>query len=439
MTASYDLWLVALSIVVAMIGAHAGLSLFAMGDVRPWMTYKVRISLGAVAIGAGIWVMHFIGMLALELPAPIDYAVLPTLISALMAIVFTGLGLYGATSGYFGKFGRLFGAGLMGSGISVMHYTGMEALRVTCLVMYSPVGVGFSVLAGVGASYLALRMIDAERRAPLSLVGAAALLGLAISSMHYIGMWSTQIALAPGVMQVDAPVLSETFLACSAAVLTFFLCDMVLLLALPDQRARRRAEDAEPWRLDLATVFEPARPAFAGEGETRWFACERASAPNSGASWSAAWPAAWPANAYSFELALEPDASAPLPDAEPASSRAAVEVQCGGGVRLAPAERVLMAIAEGRYTRILYEDEDGALVEKPCDDAISKLEAALTPVGFLRTHRSYLINIEKVSGYRRTRSGGALVFADARAPEAAVSRARCAEVMAAVRDRRGAI
>ncbi|MBC6417047.1 MAG: hypothetical protein GDA47_04460 [Rhodospirillales bacterium] len=45
--------------------------------------------LGAVS-GAGIWSMHFVGMLAVQLPIGISYDPVPTLLSVLPAILVTG-------------------------------------------------------------------------------------------------------------------------------------------------------------------------------------------------------------------------------------------------------------------------------------------------------------------------------------------------------------
>ncbi len=156
MVATYDPLLILLSVVIAILGAYAGLRL-ARGLLRQGGTLrKALLSAAAVTIGGGIWSMHFVGMLALELPVVINYDVLLTLISALVSILVTGIGLsiasYGDASAR-----RLTAAGVfMGLGISSMHYIGMAAVRANCVIGYSYGLVATSVLVGIAAATLAL-------------------------------------------------------------------------------------------------------------------------------------------------------------------------------------------------------------------------------------------------------------------------------------------
>jgi NO-binding membrane sensor protein with MHYT domain len=103
MIVSYDATLVILSITVAIIGSFTGLLIMAQRGVFTNASYKLKIVAGAVTIGSSIWSMHFIGMLALGLPIPVDYDSLITTISVFIAIVLTGLGLYAASSGHISR------------------------------------------------------------------------------------------------------------------------------------------------------------------------------------------------------------------------------------------------------------------------------------------------------------------------------------------------
>ena len=100
MPVTYDPALIALSLLIAVFGAHTGLYLAARmdGAVRT-VARKALLAGAAIAIGAGIWSMHFVGMLALSLPVTITYDVLLTLISALLSILVTGVGLAIAGTG----------------------------------------------------------------------------------------------------------------------------------------------------------------------------------------------------------------------------------------------------------------------------------------------------------------------------------------------------
>lgn len=222
MIVSYDIKLVLLSLAVAILGAHTGLAVMARSSGTKNVPYKLRIAAAAVAIGGGIWAMHFIGMLALHLPVPIDYAVLPTLISLLIAVLITGVGLYSATSGYLGPWATIVGGVFMGIGIASMHYVGMEAVRAACVVTYSYSGVFASIVVGISASWLALWFIVRAHGHHDAILGAV-ILGLAISAMHYVGMLSTRFTFAEGSVLLSEPVIDDSYLACVVAVLTFLL------------------------------------------------------------------------------------------------------------------------------------------------------------------------------------------------------------------------
>ena len=91
---SYDHRLVVLSILVAILASYVALDLAvrvtaARGGVR-----RAWLAGGAISMGLGIWSMHFVGMLAFQLPIPVRYDVSTVLISLLAAILASGVALY---------------------------------------------------------------------------------------------------------------------------------------------------------------------------------------------------------------------------------------------------------------------------------------------------------------------------------------------------------
>ena len=152
MIITYDPLLVGLSIVIAIVGAYAGLRLARRVARKRGSLRKALLSGAAVAIGSGIWSMHFVGMLAVSLPVTINYDVLLTLVSALVAILVTGLGLFIASYGVLTMRKLAFAGVLMGLGISTMHYVGMAAVRANCVITYNTELVAGSVLIGILAS-----------------------------------------------------------------------------------------------------------------------------------------------------------------------------------------------------------------------------------------------------------------------------------------------
>src|ERR1044072_2170893 len=138
MKATYNSWLVGLSIVVAMVVAYTALKLAARVAEAGRSGGRLWLVGGAVAMGTGIWSMHFIGMLAFSLPTPLRYGITTTLASLAIAIVTSGFALAIASRPKLGL-GRLtVGAIFMGAGISPMHYSGMSAITIVPMIEYTP-------------------------------------------------------------------------------------------------------------------------------------------------------------------------------------------------------------------------------------------------------------------------------------------------------------
>ncbi len=187
--AHYDYRLVALSVFIAMCAAYAALGLTERVAVAKSYSKAIWISGGACAMGLAIWSMHYIGMLAFQLPVPVHYDITLVLISMVAAIGASGLALIFTTHEGLTRKELLIGSVAMGGGIGTMHYIGMAAMRMQCICLYDWRIVGISVVVAVVVSAVAL----ASLRSRTGLVrghklAAAVLLGIAISSMHYTGM-----------------------------------------------------------------------------------------------------------------------------------------------------------------------------------------------------------------------------------------------------------
>jgi len=252
MTASYNVWLVLLSYLVAAFAAYTTLGLAARvnrpdgGLARGWM------AAGAVAMGIGIWAMHFIGMLALHLPVHLSYDVAVTLVSIVPAIGASAVALLLMRRARVGLALHLGCALAMGLGIAAMHYTGMASVRMQPDYSYDPVWVAVSVLVGVAASFAALSISlrardESDASAPLRSRGAAALvMGLAIVAMHYSGMRATHFV--EGSVCISPPLgVDPIWLALMVGVGSCLLLLAMLAAATLDLRRleRKRQVDAD--------------------------------------------------------------------------------------------------------------------------------------------------------------------------------------------------
>lgn len=193
LTPSYDPWVVALSYLIASFASYTALDLARrvrtphLSVARGWWLS------GTIVMGTGIWAMHFVGMLAMDLPITIGYDYAITSLSWLAAVSASGVALHIASDPEL-SWGRVTrGALIMGGGICAMHYLGMQALVMAPPIQWSVLWVTISVVIAISASaaslliFFGLRKLQG-RTAFLGQVGAALLMGLAIFGMHYSGM-----------------------------------------------------------------------------------------------------------------------------------------------------------------------------------------------------------------------------------------------------------
>jgi NO-binding membrane sensor protein with MHYT domain len=347
---SYDPMLVAASVLVAIMASFTGLRLAGDLSALPAPARRIRISEAACALGGGIWSMHFVGMLALRLPVSISYDALNTLSSVLVSILITGLGLSFVHMGERRLWRTAVSGTLIGLGIVTMHYIGMRAIGGNCLVEYGPAGIFFS--SGIAIlSSIAVVQIAYRRRTLLQLSLAAVLLGITISSMHYTAMAFTRFIPVNELVGLAQPMIQDGYLALIVALAAFVVCGLFLLTALPLPSA---GWIAAPAGAPIAAAFSAPEPSMAA-----------------------------------------PPASAPRPLPE-SPEKLRLPYEQGGLTFFIEASRVTAIQAEGHYTR-LYEGQESHF----CPWSISKVEECVAGRHFLRTHRSFLVNLQHARAFQR--------------------------------------
>jgi len=189
----YTFSLVLASVLISIGASYAALSL--AERVRAASTARLRrlwLTGGSVAMGVGIWSMHYLGMLALQLPVPVFYFWPTVLLSLLLAIAASSVALNVVSREHLAVPQLLMGGLLMGAGIGAMHYTGMAAMRSSAMEQYNPWIVALSVVAAAGFSWLALWIAFASRSSGQSetarRIAGSVVMGLGIAAMHYIAM-----------------------------------------------------------------------------------------------------------------------------------------------------------------------------------------------------------------------------------------------------------
>ncbi|WP_150714204.1 MHYT domain-containing protein, partial [Pseudomonas fluorescens] len=189
---SYSPTLVIISLIVAILASYTALDMTGRIATAKGRAVHLWTAGGAFAMGIGVWSMHFIGMLAFELPIDLGYDLTLTLLSLLTAFLSCGFALWLVSQPRLPVWQLAFGALVMGAGISAMHYTGMAAMRMQPGIDYDPILFGASLLIAVGASgaalWIAFRLRRHTPHVSLIRAGAAVIMGIAIVGMHYTAM-----------------------------------------------------------------------------------------------------------------------------------------------------------------------------------------------------------------------------------------------------------
>jgi diguanylate cyclase len=222
---SHNGWLVLASFAIALMAGFTGLSMARGLSHVPPGERKLRVALAALVLGGGIWSMHFVAMLGLQLPIPFFYDPLVTLISALLGILVVGLGLIvlhfrRRTPATITAAGLIVGTGILG-----MHYTGMAGMQA-CRAEYTAGGVALSVTTSLALATLAVWIAYGERTRRNVLLGTLCF-ATAVVALHYIAIWNTRFLEAP-LPDFDL-LLSNEALAMVVTLAAFVICGAFLL------------------------------------------------------------------------------------------------------------------------------------------------------------------------------------------------------------------
>jgi len=248
MIGTYSPVLVGLSIIAAIAASYVAFALAAhISRTRGWAG-AYWLAGGAVALGTGIWSMHFIGMLAYQLPIPMAYDLGMTFASLLIAIVVSGFALHIVSSGEPSLRTFATGALALGVGIALMHYVGVAAMNVRPPITFDSTLVALSVLVAVAASAVALvlafrlRSASAANRIWQRLLAAVAM-GLGICAMHYTGMAAAHIA-PDAICATPMLPIDQHWLAIIIAGTTFLFLGATMLILTIDVRLAHQLGEA---------------------------------------------------------------------------------------------------------------------------------------------------------------------------------------------------
>ena len=256
---SYGLTTPLLGFVMSFIGSFLGLRCTTRARASSGRARFGWLLVAAVSIGVtGIWVMHFIAMLGFTIPGDtITYNIPITLASMVIAVVFVAVGLLFLGFRQVSTRALLAAGTVTGLGVAAMHYVGMAAMIAPMKMNYNPVLFGLSVVIAVVAATAALWSAIRLRTIRATLV-AAAILGVAVSSMHYLGMAALHIYPAPSMGTGGASALDFVLpLIIGVSLLTFVL---TVTIALAPTDTELNAEQELMARIKQVQGREPVLP-----------------------------------------------------------------------------------------------------------------------------------------------------------------------------------
>jgi diguanylate cyclase len=392
----HDPYLVALSVVIAILGGYTGFGLAARIRGTPGVSRRVLLAGAAAFLAIGIWTMHFVGMLAAPIPADTVYLVLPTMVSFLICALVVGVSLFFLSIGEPSQRRVVSSAVLLGVGIASMHYVGIHGLAGHFAIVHDTPMILLSIAIAIVAAYGGLRAFLA-RQDGVRLVASSIAFGIAVSGMHYTAMHGMHfVALSESTHQHALGLAaSPQILSVIVAVLCFVIAAGFLLSLVPDPRRQTAPAGVSPGPVTEASVV-PAQALFADPNPV-----------------TANFPRFMPAPLGGIG---QPPRAAPA---------VRLPIEGADGTHFIDTADVRSVRADAHYTRV----HDGTR-ERMCPWSISEAEAQLDPGLFVRVHRSHIVAIPHVS-FVRKEGDGAVIELDGPSPHRVpVSRAKIAEVKA---------
>jgi methyl-accepting chemotaxis protein PixJ len=193
MTVTYNPYLVVFSALIAVAASYSALNLASLMPVVQGFDRKILLFIGAIAMGIGIWSMHFIAMLAFSIPILINYDFVLVVVSLLAAILASGLALFIVSLPIVTTPALLLGGTAMGIGVALMHYIGMAAMQMSATVHYNPALFILSLAIAIVASIVALMLfLKCRNKTAVALyrwkIMSSLIMSVAILALHYTGM-----------------------------------------------------------------------------------------------------------------------------------------------------------------------------------------------------------------------------------------------------------
>jgi NO-binding membrane sensor protein with MHYT domain/nitrogen-specific signal transduction histidine kinase/CheY-like chemotaxis protein len=247
---AYSALLVILSVLIASAASYTALDLAGRVTAARGRERLAWLAGGSLAMGVGIWSMHFVGMLAFHLPIPIGYQLGRVLLSVLVAFAASALALVVVSRPKVGLPALAVGALCMGPAIAGMHYIGMAALNVSATMRFDlglvVASVGIAIVASFVGLTLAYRFrLDESPGGVARRMTSGLVMGLAIAGMHYTGMAAARFTVPGRTGASVGGLLATRDLAIGVTLGALVILTLGILGAKVDRWLRRRVQSVE--------------------------------------------------------------------------------------------------------------------------------------------------------------------------------------------------
>ena len=354
--------LVILSLILAVVSGFTGFTLTQNLSAKTIVQRKISVSMAAVALGGGIWSMHFVAMLGLNLPVMVFYDAAITLASALIAILIVAVALIILHFFVRTSVTIVLAGCIVGSGILLMHYIGMAGLQL-CKPIYTVQGLVLSSVVAFFSCIVAFWVAYKERN-NRNIFFATICFGIAVVSVHFLAILNTRFVEVSASSEFG-PLISNETLAVIVVLSSFIILCLFLWVS---------ATFLSPHVLKTEQTQDEK---VSGEGTKfgpQHIPCER------------------------------------------------------DGLKVFIALKDVLAIrADGHYSQVYTEKE-----KYFCVWPITEVNRRLQSFGFIKVHRSYIVNPARVDRFERLKDKGFCVFGTPLTPKVPVSRSKLKEAQAAI-------
>ena len=360
---SHNQTLVIVALVLAVVSGFTGFTLTHNLSAKTLLQRKISVSMAAVALGGGIWSMHFVAILGLSLPVMVFYDAAITLASALVAILVVAVALMILHFFVRTSLTIVLAGCIVGAGILLMHYIGMAGLQL-CKPVYTVQGLILSSIVAFLSSVVAFWVAYSERN-NRNILLATLCFGIAVVSVHFIAILNTSFVEVLDSSEFG-PLISNEALAVIVVLTSFIILCLFLWVSAtflsPQISAAKIIDDKKEGSDVITRISQQHIP------------CER------------------------------------------------------DGLKVFIALRDVLAIrADGHYSQVYTERE-----KYFCVWPITEVDRRLERSGFIKVHRSYIVNPDRVDRFERSKDKGFCVFCTPVATKIPVSRSKLKEAQAAI-------